>query len=123
MFPECIGISFEEPPPKSVPLIFIDWLILKFLVFFVFLVELSVAAMVIAPFVLAIDIIRAWSFKTPAVIYVTAIFHQGIWIGALVIPLVGYFCLQWWIFGWELLKRIWIKTFECRQKEVIDEKG
>lgn len=115
MSPECLGISFEEPSRNSVPLIFVDWLILKLLMLFLFMVEISIVAMAITPFVLAIDLIRAWSFKTPGLVYTAALFHQGLWIGALVIPLVGYFALLGWIFGWELLKRIWDKTFERKE--------
>lgn len=114
--PSTIGISFSNTSLKDTPLVFPDWLILKFLMFYLFVVELSIIGMVITPFVMAVDLIRAWSVKAPIVVYETALTHQGIWIGSLVVPVVGYFILQGWIFGWELLKRIWV-----RAKEDIDE--
>lgn len=116
VYPTTVGISFENISSEKAPLVFPDWLILKFLMFYLFMVELSIVGMLIIPFVMAVDLIRTWSVKTPGMIYEAALIHQGIWIGSLVIPVMGYFMLQGWIFGWELLKRIWI-----RAKEDIDE--
>lgn len=114
--PSTIGISFDNVSSGETPLVFPDWLILKFLMFYLFVVELSIVGMIVTPLVMVVDLIRAWSAKAPGVVYETALAHQGMWIGSLVIPVMGYFVVQGWIFGWDLLRKIWIKA-----KEDVDE--
>ncbi|MCX7822627.1 MAG: hypothetical protein N2260_04185 [Syntrophobacterales bacterium] len=117
-YPSTIGISFRDASFDETPLVFLDWLILKLLVFYLFIVELSVIGMAVTPFVIIVDLIRAWSVKSPRVIYEMALIHQGIWVGSLMFPVIGYFMFQGWVFVWNLPKRIWIKS-----KEDINEKS
>lgn len=120
IYPENIEVEFKNVNVENQSLIFVDWLILKFLIFYLFCIELSIVAVCFTPLVLLVDLIRLWN-ATPSnvsLLYTVSLTHQGIWVGALIFPLVGYILLQGWVFLWEVLKRVWSKNNE---KEESDE--
>ncbi len=110
--PELLGFSFKE---KDYPvLIFPDWAIFKAFMLYCITLEISFLGLILTPFLLFYDLFQTWTLSASHLIsrfYSTVLLHQAVWALLLAFPVIGYLCLQAWVFTIEVFKGLWLKCF------------
>ncbi len=119
LHPEMLGMSYRKEDSSRAALVFPEWLLFKVYVGYFLLMEATVIVLIITPIVLMVDLVTIWSAPASHILslYATVSFHQGLWVCALLLPIVGYVMLQGWVFCWELLESVW----RCVEQKVNKE--